>query len=63
MRIVYCHHAGGVELEPPPELPDGYRTVWEWAVCQVDSRQGGYVRERDAAGQIVRQHPAGQGNV
>ncbi len=62
LRVVYCHHAGGTELEVFPQLrPErsGYPTAWEWALCQVDTRRGGYVRELDAAGNVVRQHPAG----
>ncbi len=66
LRIVYCHHAGGMEAEAHEELrPErsGYRTLWAWAVCQVDSRRGGYVREMDAAGNVVRQHPAAAAQV
>lgn len=58
VRIVFCHHEGAPERDTSETLPGYYRDRWEYAVCQVDSRRGGYVRELDAAGRIVRQHPA-----
>jgi len=31
---------------------------WSFAVCQVDSRQGGYVVEYGVDGRVQRRHPA-----
>ena len=55
--IFYRHDAGAPEIEISGAALNGYQGTFEWALWQVDSRRGGYVVERDAAGKVVRRHP------
>ena len=66
MKIIYRHDRDSPELDAADRMPgwqSGLRitlptsALFAWATWQIDSARGGYVREVDANGKALREHP------
>lgn len=57
--IFYRPTAAAGEQRAAEMFRGGFKDTWQYAVYQVNSRQGGYVEERDAEGKVLRRPPAG----